>query len=44
MVAKQRKRDVRADERCFAYGKGVWSWHPLADAKHADDQFAGDGD
>jgi hypothetical protein len=30
---------VRADERCFADGKGVWFWHPWAGAKSRDDDL-----
>jgi hypothetical protein len=36
-------RKSHADERSRCDGEVAWFWHPGADAKQADDEFAGDG-
>jgi hypothetical protein len=41
---KAAQRDCRADERCLADGKIVWSWRPWAGAKVTGDDPANNGD
>jgi hypothetical protein len=49
VVTNVRRDAMDADARAgraarLADGEVVWSWRPLAGAKHASDELAGDGD